>query len=116
MARPMKEIEYKFDLKYAMSLVKRDEYVEIIINRKFAIFKGFKKSIHATTYIDIINDIMDLEIDRYDVEDGALKKWKIYLNDILTENLVMDRENDWYDEKIRKEEERKNVNKMQTCL
>lgn len=106
---------YKFSLSYALRQVPGNDWLEIIVNHKFAVYKGFKKSLPGSNYIDLIRDFNDLEIEYYDKEQLSTSLWKIYVNDELFEKLILDRENEWYNKHsgiIKKTEVEKNVDEI----
>lgn len=88
---------YEYSLKYALNNVPEGDWIEIILNHKFAIYKGFKKTMRKHRYWKLIKDFNDLMIEYYDYKKAAIPEWKLYINDSLLEQLVLDAENEWYD-------------------
>ena len=97
---------YHYDLKFAISQIHEEDYFSIVLNKKFSIYAGFKKSVRlCCKFWDLIKDFDDIEIDSYEIQKGPINKWKIYITNELLEALVLDRENDWYNKKLEKKEE-----------
>lgn len=89
--------KYGFSLAYTLRQIPRSNWVEIIVNHKFAVYKGFKKSLASCDFIDLIDDVKEQAIEYYEYEQAFCPIWKVYINDDLLEKLVLDRENEWYD-------------------
>lgn len=87
---------YRYDLGYALSCVAENEILKIVVNHKFSVFNGFKKSMRSNKYWPLIKDFKDLEIEDSIFEKAAVNEWTIYVNDELFEKLIMDEENNWY--------------------
>jgi TusA-related sulfurtransferase len=92
-----KIITTNLTLKEALKKITSGEYVEIILNHKFAVYKGWKKSLYAHLHYDLICDFDDTLVEYIMYEHLAIDQWKIYITSSLFEALILDRENKWYD-------------------
>lgn len=87
----------KMELKHLINKIAREDYFEIILNHKFAIYKGFKKSFIKAAYRDIIILNGNVQVEKYNVEYGYTNSYKIYISDNELEEIILEFENKWYD-------------------
>ena len=87
----------KCELKFVLNKIAREDHFEIILNHKFSIYKGFKKSFPKATYKDLIVLNGDIQVEKYFVEYGYTNAYKIYISDIILEEEILKKENEWYD-------------------
>ena len=87
----------KMELKFLINKIAREDYFEIILNHKFAIYKGFKKSFIKAAYRDLIVLNGNVQVEKYKIEYGYTNSYKIYISNKELENAILEIENEWYD-------------------
>ena len=87
----------KMEIIYLLNNIGREDYFEIILNHKFAIYKGFKKSFIKAAYRDLIILNGNIQVEKYKVEYGYTYSYKIYISDNKLEEAILEVENAWYD-------------------
>ena len=88
----------KMDIIYLLNNIAREDHFEIILNHKFSIYKGFKKSFTKKgTCRDLLILNGNIQVEKYNVEYGYTNSYKIYISDNKLEEAILEVENAWYD-------------------
>ena len=90
----------KYTLLYGIKNVKGKDHLEIILNHKFNIFNGFRNRFMNSEYKETIISYAEIQVEKYIIEYGPVKKWKIYVNSKELEEEILKQENEWYDSRI----------------